>query len=1188
MTCCNRWLYVFLLSCIGISTAGATTVELNLTNLDSLGAEVVAAFDLIDGGSPSNQLQLTSLSTDGSFGAATQVGGVTGLPPGSTTLSDSAFFNELTLLLSGATQFSFRFTPSTNAPTAGGFPDSFSFFLLNSVTGFTLFETSDPTGSNALFSYSFDGTVQGDLQIYAPLIGGSVAWSLTDVSGNPEPNPVPLPSTAAMFFLGLLLLGAVRQQKKIKAIGALAVALCGLHMPSIAADLSSSVALTRSGFVLNRTTNTFDAQVTVRNTSPDSLSGPLKLIVDGVAPASVALYNSYGKTLAGKNFVLVPLNDGVLLPGQTAVGLLKLINIGKQVTQVQLGVEGERLSSNNTVQLNVSAYFASGVSGTQKGNAVGAGFVVKIDDYARGVTDASGKLLVKVPLSSKRVSTVRAPSEGGSALIPSPVIAGQSISVDVLVEDSKEIYADGILRFDQVQQAVLSRGAGRISLRFVQDEKPVRLSNVNYIDAQDINGNRVPLAALFSLQADGSIAATPSAFYQAVGGLKGKIQLTVGADDSSGAVYSDSTDFYMADFKVQIQLIAPPSNPNLPLAGVKVSGNVLNTDVFFTGESDANGLVLVPDLPAGNLSLDALTPFSGLFYRGFASTAINKNSLVKLTLRGPQDILNNVPVISVSPLATSSLGSNTKSLFGAAAGVQIAEVPIYSASQRQMREIESQRLSQSRAKPGADTKLLAATSTSVSVSVSGAAQDALVEQSKQLIVTKGTKKIRLKYSAATAEYPTYVLQQSIYNDTWSLSVLGGNGAPLFDIARQINSQLSQAPIWQSNGSTGEIKVDIDVTTLAAAADTAIILRATTTNVGDGILPTSVTAMLDVQEQFVIDSITTDTPAPLNQNNFYSIPRASSTNTLQRTAVLDITKPTGSTIDSVTVELRDGQNNLLMTTLAQVAPGQAGVVIQSQDATSAKLEVRQTMLNPASTVAGTPPPTRDLTYRFIVAGTDAQGSPITGEKDLSGKRSLWRMPDGFARFGGRDAGGDDWASRGAYGWMQTNAALLREINDVSGEHGRDLGHASHARGNDIDMFHFYVFPGIGTGAGQGLANFNSLRADVIASAGNTPAALTARARVVDWINQSRAGITALANLPSVSQVFYCAGPAVNSPAGANILPAGWCRSVLTQGSVNVSGVAVNFVNTTFNNAKMINNNVHNDHIHITLNPAQIQE
>jgi hypothetical protein len=369
------------------------------------------------------------------------------------------------------------------------------------------------------------------------------------------------------------------------------------------------------------------------------------------------------------------------------------------------------------------------------------------------------------------------------------------------------------------------------------------------------------------------------------------------------------------------------------------------------------------------------------------------------------------------------------------------------------------------------------------------------------------------------------------------------------------------------------------------------------NIGDSALPTRVVATLDASPQFVIGTITPDEVNSVNDGIFYSIPKPGATNTYKRQFKVEISKPQGATLSTVGVELRSDNNVSLMQLLPDTTLGQDGVEIVSEDENQATLNVRVTVTTVASTVAGTPPLTRDLTYRISAKGTDANSVAISDTKDVTGKRSLWPMPDGIARYGSRDLGGDDWAARGTYNWLTTNLALIRPINDISGEHGIDLGHLSHANGTDIDTYHFYLFPGIGTGPGQGLANFNSLRADVIAAFATLgtppipPEATAAKGRVAAWIAATRIGLTNLAANAAVATVIHCSGPASEG------LPAGWCKALLTTGKATRTTAVLNapplvqtvdFGGGAYTNIKMANNNIHNDHIHITLAPGQIAE
>jgi len=1172
-----RWL---LLSCWFVAaSAWAGPIQFQAGGLLGAGPSVTFALDFVDGAaSVTNQVVAANFSSNGSsLTEGTRQGDVSGNLTSGLTLRDTSFLTEVLINLVGASNFGFVFNPTTIAPALGEFGDSFSVFLLG-AGGVSLIETDDPTGNNALFVYTIDGSGSGQLSTHSELSGLGMSWSLTPQN----PGTVPEPSALALVVVALLLAGLVRTASaaRARALWFSLLALSGALGTAQAEDLTASVQITRSGLVLNRSIGTFDAQITVTNRSADTLLGPLQLVLESATPANVALYNSYGRSDGGADYVVLPLPTGTLAPGATASVPVRLLSYGQGIGSTVFKLHGRRLLPASSAQIVVSAVYAAGVMGPSE-TAVGAGWEVAVDGVVRGVTGANGRLTVAVPTDSKVVSVSRAPSEAGSAVLPA-LAGGSTTPLKVTVDEGKEVNFGSLVRLEQAQQGVLARNLPAVTLRFFKDEKAVKLAGLDNVNLIDTLGNYSNLTALFALQADGSVISSGAAFMQALAGKTGRLMLEVGGSDTLGNVHVATVPFHLADYRVRVQLVAPPSNPALALVGVRVTASLLNSDIRFVAQSDANGYIVLPDLPAGNLSFSGGANAGGITYGASGSVAVNRNTLVRLTLRGPADVLANVPPISSEPLQSNALRT------GASAVAVATERSFFTASQAAERA-----LLQSHARPlTRSTALLAqANPTSVNVQAVAGAQDAIVQDTAQLTVKKGTKKVTLKYTVFTVEYPTYVLAQSVYNDVWSLSVLAGTGASMFDITRQINSQLTQEPVWRADGSTGELKQEINVEALAAAADTTLILRATSVNIGDSALETIVNATLDSTEPLLIGTITPDAnPATANDGSYYSIPRPAGRNVLHRTFDVELTKPSGSTLTAVTLELRDGAGSVLQTALQDVAPGGAGVSVVTQNDTSAKLRVRATIDNPASTIASQPPPTRNLTYHFIVKGTSAEGLELKDEKDASGKRALWRMPDGIGRYGGRDDGFDDWAARGTYNWLAANSGLIREINDISGEHGRNIGHATHGRGTDIDTYHFYRFPGAVSG-GQ---NYDLLRADVVAAFGTLqnpapPAATTAFNRVAAWITATRNGLTSLANLNTVSQLIYCQGVAANG------LPAGWCSGLIRTGSVTRTVAGPNGpVNQTLNfggnfaNAKVVYRNDHNDHLHVTLNAALIDQ
>jgi hypothetical protein len=302
------------------------------------------------------------------------------------------------------------------------------------------------------------------------------------------------------------------------------------------------------------------------------------------------------------------------------------------------------------------------------------------------------------------------------------------------------------------------------------------------------------------------------------------------------------------------------------------------------------------------------------------------------------------------------------------------------------------------------------------------------------------------------------------------------------------------------------------------------------------------------------------------------------NVYDRYFQLLITKPTTATIKNLKVTLM-GSDGPLMTLLNE---GLGDNVVQVD---SGVVEVRVSLHDYASTISSQPPPTDQLTYEFDLT-CDNNGTPLEDTKDSGACHALWRMPDGMARYGpagtspgdaGRDTGGDDWCSQATYGWLLANASLVTAINDISGEHARNLGHATHQYGTDIDIFHFYTF----AGAVSGTDNYYKLQqATLLAAQTSNPASVAAKQSVAAWVTATRAGLDALGNLSTVRQLFYIKGYAAGG------LPEGWGAQLLTTGATTVGQGTLDLGLGAWTNAKYIPRQDHDNHIHITLDRTQL--
>lgn len=200
------WTVTLMFGLIGGGVYPALAVSLFSVSLDTSALSGIAAqlaFDLTDSDPAANVATIATFSTDGSLGAASTIGGpVTGVLPGTTTIADTAFFNELLqdITLGDTVTFTLGLTENS---IGGGLPDQFAFFLLDAVSGLPLFSTADLTGADALFTVDITGATFGDLQVFAPTSTSPAA--ITQVT------PVPESASFVLIIAGLGGLAALRR-----------------------------------------------------------------------------------------------------------------------------------------------------------------------------------------------------------------------------------------------------------------------------------------------------------------------------------------------------------------------------------------------------------------------------------------------------------------------------------------------------------------------------------------------------------------------------------------------------------------------------------------------------------------------------------------------------------------------------------------------------------------------------------------------------------------------------------------------------------------------------------------------------------------------------------------------------------------------------------------------------------------
>ncbi len=795
---------------------------------------------------------------------------------------------------------------------------------------------------------------------------------------------------------------------------------------------------------------------------------------------------------------------------------------------------------------------------------------VYVDGVRVGVLGAGGTFQIQLPAGPHHIQLVVPFVLGGSQQVV--IEPGQPLHITLQLNSEGMVDGTASLVLDDVavvggEACILPEAATSFSARIVDtSQQTIPVDQVFTVEARNPADAILSLTQFFVVTSDGVVTVPNMAAFRAAlnGSGFSTFRFIVSAADSRGFSFEVEKTFYLAANDLQAQLIAPPSQPGLPVANLPVIIRVLGTPIAYQRTTDATGRFGVQGIPRGQLSFEVSTDFLGQTYSSFATLALfNSDGNVQIRLLGIDDILNGVSAIVVL--------SNLAELTGPTPQREAVSTP-----------------------PADPFAILGP---EPSISTTSGAQDAPQTRSVSVPVSQGTKSVKLRYTTQTAEYPTYVLQQSVFNDRWSVILLGPSGQSLKNITRNVNAQISQEPVWVPGGlggTTGMQEEQIDVTSLAAEGPVQLVLLVSATNVGDSIVPTSVTASVAVSNFSI--SVAPDVlgAATRNDGSYYSTPRSGDTNVLHRTFTIEHDLPPTATVTRVKVELQTASGATLGTVLDD-APGSTGV----QTIGPTRLRARVTFGPDSSTLNSDPPPTEFIRFRFMVEAMD-QGGSLMAEERSAVLRALWRMPTGFARFGTRDPGLDDWCRSKCYQWLSTNAALINRINDISGEHGRDIGHTTHAKGMDIDAYLCIALSLASSSDNYAVLQSrvrNAVRDRFLNASANTTNTQTA----ADFVSQSRTHLALLLQNATVAQLRYAEGSPVGSvldvpqsSAEVNVvLPSGWARTLLRTGQVSAtvrvgSGAPQQFTFDTgagnwspTNLSRLVHDYIHNDHLHIDL-------
>jgi hypothetical protein len=285
------------------------------------------------------------------------------------------------------------------------------------------------------------------------------------------------------------------------------------------------------------------------------------------------------------------------------------------------------------------------------GRPAGEGVFVDVEGIPIGRTGPGGTLQADVPSGAIAVHATEYPSSDGANGIT--LAPGGSSDVSVVLMDSKEPSEDSDLVLEEAPDDILPANPASITLKFVQDNVPVRIDRIEDINiSQDRDSGGESVKELFGVSDGAMHAQVPSAAYRRIAeqaGIGRPLWLVASAIDTDGRSHYGEIPFQLGQFKLDVVLGAPPSNPSLPVSNIPVRVSVVGSDVVLRRTSDAHGRFQIEALPDATIVFEGHTVASGIHYYTNASLTLCADRSVTLLMVNVKDLVAGVRELVPDP-----------------------------------------------------------------------------------------------------------------------------------------------------------------------------------------------------------------------------------------------------------------------------------------------------------------------------------------------------------------------------------------------------------------------------------------------------------------------------------------------------------------------------------------------------------
>jgi hypothetical protein len=794
-------------------------------------------------------------------------------------------------------------------------------------------------------------------------------------------------------------------------------------------------------------------------------------------------------------------------------------------------------------------------------------------DGERQSLPPSGRASLELEAGDYDVLAVEPDLVGGSVSIS--VEAEQTVDVEISVNEVFAGVFPARLTANGEPFALVSESQVEFSLT-APDGADRLLTDLDYVDATPVGrgatspgagtvlGEPVDITDFFSLT-DGrlSVSDAPGLINALTALPAGDVEVTLaGYDADTGVPYYETVLLSVGRFDLDVAINVPDGLTANQFEGGEVIATVEGTPLERIGVIDAGGTVSFEDLPVGNIDLFGEIEIEGQFYTLARSVFMDADRDLAVDL-----------IFFEDDEGSSAQGGLMEGQS------QDALRPDRRAAQDDYEE-ELRRRALSAQSDDVDLP-------SDAFSVSGGSADTPIRETRVFSFPESAQSAVLVFEVRTAEYPVFVNQQSIFNDTWAVRAFSANnGKLLYQAGEAVNSQLNGTDFpWNAQGSTGVVSRLIDLSGVPVSdGQRQVRLQLESQNVADSALPTVVTAGFDSADFTIRAGALQPVPrgrygSRENNPKVASIPEEGARNGLARE--IEITMEPVNADEPVTAA--DVTRVLVEASLG----GQFSPVWET-DSVQAVEGDDQTFLVSLSPVQGggyaspfdtTPPPGNNLNYRVTVeAGASEAQTQVNGVSPLY--RVGPELRSGSRRYSLRDDGFDDWSHPNTIAFLEANASVWTRFNDISGEHGRDLGHKSHQQGLDVDLYQFAepLAPcGDTNGSCFSGKNYSAVESLALDALSGDEAA---RYAVEAWFEAQRAGLDSLLRDPRVVSAHAAQGRARGGQGG---LRRGWFEDLLRNGqTVSPDQTLTLTIAGSFTPPKRLrHDSVHNSHYHIDI-------